>query len=160
MPVTFKVDALITAAKDAVTVGTKAQADWEKAAGEYRKAKIAESDARSNIVALRDELSAFIETRKTPTYADAQRFKKAARSDYLSLLYATEVSDPDVRNNVPRPSGWYPVATLDSWRGLVRMLEAHTEDTITANQLKLFGYDKLEPLFRQAAMISSVTDPK
>ena len=158
MPVTFKVDALIQAAKDAVTVGAKAQSDWEKAADAYRKAKIAESDCRADIIALRDELSAFIKTRKAPTYADAQRFKKVARHDYLSNMYTSEISDHDIRNNVPRPAGWYPSSTLDSWRGLVKMLEAHTEETITANQLKLFGYDKLEPLFRQAALSSPVTN--
>ena len=71
---------------------------------------------------------------------------------------AAGVGDSDVRNNVPRPQGWMPSGTLDSWHGLVKMLEAHTEETITANQLKLFGYDKLEPLFRQAALSSPVTN--
>ena len=158
MPVTFKVDALIDAADAAVKSGTAAEATYQKAIAEYRKQKIAESDVIPNIRALRDELSAFLKTKRAPVYADAQRFKKAARSDYISHLYTSDVSDSDVRNNVPRPQGWMPSGTLDSYRGLIQMLKANTEPTITANQLKLFGYDKLEPLFRQAALNSPVTN--
>lgn len=158
MPVTFNVETLITAATDAVSVGAKAESNYQKAVAEYRKRKEAESDVTGNIRALRDGLSAFLKTSKAATYADAQRFKKAARSDYISHLYTSDVSDSDVRNNVPRPQGWMPSGTLDSYRGLIQMLKAHTEPTITANQLKLFGYGKLKPLFRQAALVSTVTN--
>lgn len=158
MPVTFDVNALISATESAVRAGDAAQRQYEKDAAEYRKRKAAENDVLPNIRALRDELSAFLKTRRVPLHADAQRFKKAARQDYLSSLYTSELSDHDVRNNVPKPKGWWPSSTLDSWRGLIMMLKAHTEPTITANQLKLFGYDKLEPLFRQAALDGKVTD--
>ena len=156
MPVTFSTKALITAATDAVKVDDAAEVQFQKAIVEYRKE--AESDRLNHVRALRDELSAFLKTKRQPTYADAQRFKKAAGTDYLSNLYTSGVSDSDVRNNVARPEGWLNANTLASYRGLIKMLEAHTEDTITANQLKLFGYNHLEPLFRQAALTSKVVD--
>ena len=160
MPVTFNRTALIKAATDAVKVGDAAEVQFQKAIVEYRKDKEAENDMLPRLKALRDELTAFLKTKRQPTYADdAQRFKKAAGTDYLSNLYTSGVSDSDVRNNVASPEGWLNAnTTLASYRGLIKMLEAHTEDTITANQLKLFGYNHLEPLFRQAALTSKVVD--
>lgn len=158
MSVTFQISALITATKDALSVHAKADAEYQAACAAYRAERESDQDKLAQIRELRDELSAFLKTRRQPERADAQRFKKAAREDYLSNLYVTGFSDSDVRNNVSRPAGWLNANTAASWAGLIRMLEAHTEDTITANQLKLFGYDKLEPLFRSAALASKVTD--
>ncbi|AHJ88347.1 hypothetical protein CG91_gp047 [Mycobacterium phage 39HC] len=158
MPVTFKTSALITAATEALDGHRKADAQYQADCEAYRAEKLAEADMLPRLKALRDELSAFLKTKRQPTKADAARFKRAAGEDYIHSLYTGSVSDYDIRNNVPKPSGWLQPTTAASWEGLIKMLQAHTEDTITANQLKLFGYDRLEPLFRNAALHSPVTN--
>ncbi|AKU45253.1 hypothetical protein GODINES_54 [Mycobacterium phage Godines] len=151
--ITFDKKALIKAANAALDVHDKANVEYRRRCAAY----IAENTApskRDNIVALRDALSAFIKTKRTPTLEDTKRFRAAAGSDYLSELRDREVSENEVRNNVPRPEGWLNATTVGSYRGLVAMLNAHTGDTVTANQLKLFGYTNLEGLFRAAATIA------
>lgn len=158
MPVTFKTTALIQAAKDALAGHAKADVQYQKALADYKAQKLAESDTIPRLRALRDELSAVLKSKRQPTRADAVRFRRAAGENYLEYLYSGEVSDTDIRSNVPKPSGWLNATEVGRYSGLIKMLQAHTEDTITANQLKLFGYVNLEPLFRLAAMNSPVVD--
>jgi hypothetical protein len=158
MPVTFKTDALIAAAKEALSGHDKADKIYQAECDAYRADKIADQDKLPQLRELRDELSAFLKLKRQPTRDDARRFKAAAREDYLSHLFVQGLSDIDVRNNVSRPAGWLVSAKVASYQGLIKLLEAHTDDTITANQLKLLGYDNLEMLFRLAAMHSPITD--
>lgn len=158
MPVTFRTSALIEATKEALAGHATADAEYQKAIKQYRAEKLAEQDMIPRLRALRDELSAFLKTKRQPTSVDASRFKRAAGEDYLHNLYSGGISDHDIRSNVAKPIGWINQTTVASYQGLVKMLKAHTEDEITANQLKLFGYDRLEPLFRLAALHSPVTD--
>ncbi|ABD58168.1 hypothetical protein PBI_COOPER_51 [Mycobacterium phage Cooper] len=149
--ITFDKQALIKTAETALAVHGKAdevyQADLEK-----YKADHAPDSKIPQLVALRDELSRFLRTKREPTAADARKFRNAVNSDdYLRNLYTTPVDDRDARNNVARPAGWLSPSQRDSYLGLVAMLKAHVGETITANQLKLFGYTNLEALFRAAA---------
>lgn len=158
MPVTFRTDALIAAAKETLEGHRKADLQYQADLASYKAQKLAENDMLPRLKALRDELTAFLKTRKQPERADALRFKRAAGGDYLGSLYSGGVSDHDIRNNVPKPMGWLNQDQVGRYSGLIKMLQAHTEETITANQLKLFGYDRLEPLFRLAALASPVVD--
>lgn len=158
MPITFKKDALITAAKEAIATHERAVAEWEAAKTKYRADNASEKDLLPNIRALRDELTAFLKTKRQPTRDDARAFRKVAGFDYLHELYVPEVQDRDVDSNVPKPKGWLYRDRADSYRGLVKMLEANLEDTITAAQLKLFGYSDLETLFRRAAEIAPTSE--
>lgn len=151
MPITFKKDALITAAREAIAVHERAVTEWEAAKAQYREDNAPTDDVRERVVALRDELSRFLKTKRQPERADAVAFRKAAGADGLSGMYVTPVQERDVDNNVPKPSGFLYRNRADSYRGLIKMLEANLEDTITAAQLKLFGYNDLETLFRRAA---------
>lgn len=157
MPITFKKDALIQAAQDAIATHDAAEAEWRASADKYRAEQIADKDLLPGIKALRNELSAFLRKGRQPTRDDARAFRAAAGHDYLHDLYVNNVSDSDVERNVPKPSGWLYRNKADSYRGLIRMLEANTEDTITAAQLKLFGYSDLEMLFRRAAQTGGTT---
>ncbi|QPX62167.1 hypothetical protein PBI_INDLOVU_52 [Mycobacterium phage Indlovu] len=147
---------LIQAAKDALAGHAEADRVYQADVAAYRARIAAEADKTPKLRALRDELSAVLKARRQPTEADARRFKDAAGTDYLSNLVAKEPSDYDVRNNVSRPAGWLSGAKVASYQGLIKMLEAHTEPTITANQLKLFGYTDLETLFRMAAQAGAI----
>lgn len=158
MPVTFKTEALISAAKEALAGHDRADKLYQAECDAYRRDKISDQDKLPQLRALRDELSAFLKTKRQPTRGDAQRFRRAAGEDYLSSLYTQGLSDIDVRNNVSKPAGWLNANTVASYQGLIKLLEAHTEDTITSNQLKLLGYDRLESLFRLAALHSTVVD--
>jgi hypothetical protein len=158
MSITFQTSSLIAAAKEALEGHRKADALYQADAEAYRAEKLAEQDRLGQIKALRDELSALLKAKRQPTRADAQRFRKAAGEDYLSNLYSGGVSDRDIANNVQKPTGWLHPTKRASYEGLIKMLGAHTEPTITANQLKLFGYTDLELLFRLAALHSPVVD--
>lgn len=158
MPVTFKTQGLIDAAQEALDGHVKADAVYQKLLDQYRADKAAERDMLPRMRALRDELSRLIKAGKQPTRADAQRFKRLAQEDYLSSFYVGELSDSTIRQNVNRPAGWLIEQQVASYQGLIKMLQAHTEETISANQLKLFGYTNLELLFRLAALSSPVTD--
>lgn len=151
--ITFDKAVLIGTAESALATHAKADAAYQAAKQAYRDEHNPPS-RRENIIALRDALSAFIKTKRAPTSQDAKDWRRLAGEDYLSNLYDREVSDNEVRNNVDRPAGWMPADRAASYRGLIAMLKAHVGDTITANQLKLFGYTNLEALFRTAA-----TDP-
>jgi len=158
MPVTFKTSAIIAAAKEALAGHAKADKIYQADCDAYRRDKHQEQDRITNIRALRDELSAVLKAKRQPTRDDARRFARLAGVDYLSNLFTQGLSDIDVRNNVSKPAGWLNANTVASYQGLIKLLQAHTEDTITSNQLKLLGYDRLEPLFRLAALHSPVTD--
>lgn len=159
MPVTFTTKALIDAATEAVSGHLKADEQYQRDAAEYRRKYAEEHDMLPQLKALRDELTAFLKLKRQPTADDARRFRAAVKdNDYIRNMYVGGLSDRDVSNNVAKPSGWLAPSTVASYQGLIKMLQAHTEDTITANQLKLFGYDRLEPLFRAAALYSPVVD--
>lgn len=151
--ITFDKVALIDAAEAALKVHAAADREYQKAVAKYRR-DTAPPSQRDNIVALRDALSAFIKTKRTPTAADVKEFRAAAHTSDIGNLYDREVDDYQVRNNVSKPAGWLSNERRTSWAGLVAMLQAHTGDSVTANQLKLFGYTSLEPLFRAAAQLS------
>lgn len=158
MSVTFKKTALIAATREALATADAAEREYQRRVESYRAEYASQRDVTAGIRALRDELSAFLKTRRQPTAEDAQRFHKAAGVDGLTALYTPEPNDYQIKQNVPAVAGRMAKDTQATYQGLIKMLQAHTEDTITANQLKLFGYDRLEPLFRLAAMHSPVTD--
>lgn len=154
--ITFDKAALIKTTEAALAAHGKADAIYQADLEKY-KTDHAPASMIPKLVALRDELTRFLKTKREPTAADARKFRAATGSDdYLRNLYTTPVDDREARNNVPRPSGWLTGGQRDSYLGLVAMLKAHVGDTITANQLKLFGYTNLEALFRAAATAGGV----
>jgi hypothetical protein len=149
---------LIDATKQALAGHDEADKVYQARVAEYLADRAAKNDKLPVLRALRDEFSAIIKARRQPTPADAARFKTlGAGHDYLSGLHVSEVSEYDIRNNVKKPAGWLTEQRRASYQGLIKMLDAHTEPTITANQLKLFGYTDLEALFRVAAIAGAVT---
>lgn len=158
MPITFKKDALIAAAKEAIQTHERALDEWNAAKAKYREENAPTQDYIPQIKALRDELTKFLKQKRQPEREDALRFRKVIGNVGLSDLYVTPVQERDVNNNVPTPKGYLYRDKADSYRGLVKMLEANLEDTITAAQLKLFGYSDLETLFRRAAQLAPVVD--
>ncbi|QFP94672.1 hypothetical protein I5G59_gp52 [Mycobacterium phage LilMcDreamy] len=142
---------LIAAAQEALDGHDKADVIYQRDVAAYRAERAKKNDRLPGMRALRDELSALIKAKRQPTEEDAKRFKSLAGCDYLSNFHVTEVTDYDVRNNVKKPPNWLPEGRRASYQGLIKMLNAHVEPTITANQLKLFGYTDLEALFRAAA---------
>jgi len=159
MSITFDKAKLITTVKAAVKAADTADEKYQAELATYRAEREALlPDYLTRLRALRDELSKVIKRGKQPTQTDARAFRAAAGEDYLSHLYLTPVSDREARNNVSTPRGWINANRRESYRGLVAMLEANTEDTITANQLKLFGYTDMEALFRLAAHNGAVIE--
>lgn len=157
MSITFNKSALIDAARLALKAHDAADVKFQEDAAKYRNGIVADQDKLPMLRALRDELTKFLKTGKQPTADDARRFRAVTGDhDYLRNMYVNVPDDRDVRNNVARPEGWLNPTRVASYRGLIAMLEANTEDTITANQLKLFGYSDLEALFRAAASADGV----
>lgn len=151
--ITFDKAALINAAEAALKAHERADGEYQKAVAKYRRDN-SPASKHANIVALRDALSAFIKTKRAPTAADVKVFREAAGTSDIGNLYDKPVDDYQVRNNVSKPTGWLSNERRTSWAGLITMLKAHTGDSVTANQLKLFGYSNLEPLFRAAATLA------
>ena len=157
MSVTLDKNLLIDAVKQALAGHDEADKVYQARVAEYLADRAAKNDKLPVLRALRDEFSAIIKARRQPTPADAARFKTIANGhDYLSGLHVSEVTEYDIRNNVKKPPNWLHENRRASYQGLIKMLEAHVEDTITANQLKLFGYSDLEALFRVAATAGAV----
>lgn len=151
--ITFSKVALIDAAEAALKAHAKADTEYQAAVAKYRRDNSPPSQL-PKVVALRDALSKFIKSGRTPTAADVKVFREAAGTSDIGNLYDRQVDDYQVRNNVSKPAGWLSNKRRTSWAGLIKMLQAHTGDTVTANQLKLFGYTHLEPLFRAAATLA------
>lgn len=146
MSVMFKTQSLIEAAQSIL--------DRKKAAGEEWEAMLAEyydehydtwfKNHTEGVRELRDYLTKCLKERKNPDQATALGLM--AQKDYLRFY-----SKPSSPNGLDTPAGLNPGHYVGSLPGLIRMLKAHTGDTITANELKLVGYDKLTHLFAAAA---------
>ncbi|QWY84397.1 hypothetical protein SEA_KNOCKER_55 [Mycobacterium phage Knocker] len=152
MPITFDKSTLIDAAKDAIRTHDAAAAQWEADKAAYIADHASDMDRRAELRALRDAITAFLKTNRQPTRDDANALRRTVSDDYIRNLYVPHVSEREVEQNVPKPKGWLYRDKADSYRGLIKMLEANTDSTITAAQLKLFGYSDLEMLFRRAAL--------
>lgn len=156
MPITFQKSALIAAAKEAIATHERAEAEWEEAKAKYREENAPTQDLLPQIKELRDALTTFLKAKRQPERDDALGWRKIIGNIGLSELYIVPVQERDVNQNVSTPKGYLYRDRADSYRGLIKMLEANLEDTITAAQLKLFGYGDLETLFRRAALTAPV----
>ncbi|AGT12790.1 hypothetical protein PHELEMICH_53 [Mycobacterium phage Phelemich] len=152
MSVTFKTQALIDAAESVIALHDEAVAEWERktAAHQARHRDLWWENNRERVTALRNYLTRSLKNDTPPTNKEANRLM-ATTSGYVQFFVPTGEPSGD------KPDGYY-VKNLGDLPGLVAMLQAHTGDTISANELKLVGYDRLTQLFQLAAAAGGRVD--
>lgn len=148
MSITFDKAALINAAETALKGHDVADAKWQEDVAKFHEKWTRQYDRLPRVRALRDALTAHLKTGNQPTPEDTAHWREVAGTDYLSNLAPSRPTRSDMPS---KPVGWLGPETQDRYRGLIALLKAHVEPTVTANQLKLVGFDRLESLFRMAA---------
>jgi len=146
MSLTFTTESLIDAAKAAIKNNEAELAEWERKREKFliEHAAVWNEKQRPQVKALRSALTDMLKSSKPIHLADVRR---AAGLHDLELPFYTPPSD----HHISAAIGQKPTPNNDMLRGLIGLMEAHTGDTISANQLKLLGYDKLQWLFQAAA---------
>ena len=151
---TFQKTALIEAANTAIDAAEKAREAWTAAQDKaVLKAQTEELEKNTpKLRALRDFLTKSLKTGTLPTHEAACKAAgvRERYSSSLAELFAT-VDFDHVKRHVERPAGWLNQATIDEYRGMVKVLESMAEETISTSALKTMGFVKLEPLFSTAA---------
>jgi len=144
---TFTRQALLDAAKSAVANMEAELAEYDRRVEEY-KAKHAErwlQRERHQLKTARTLLTKALSTGKV--------VKADSLPNITRLLYQ-EPSSYDIGKEVGYLRQDYKkqfMARLDAYRGVVKLLEATDGDTLSINQLKTMGLNKLGDLFRIAA---------
>lgn len=147
MTITFRTDALITAAQSAIDAYDADKATYDAEVDTYLAAHRYHwvANNRGDVRRLRDALTKAL---KSGGVIDLQGTRKAVNggSDLENLFYQPP-TDYQIGNAVGRNPSEHG---LRGYRGLIELLKAHTEDTITASQLKVIGYSDLTALFTAA----------
>lgn len=151
---TFQKSALIEAANVAITAAEKAIEAYA-AACDNAEATARRKDhetSEKKLRALRDFLTKSLKNGTLPTYEEACK-AAGVRNRYSSALAEAFVTDDfsSVRRDIKRPADWMNDATISEYRGMVKVLESMSEDTVSTSTLKTMGFVKLEPLFSTAA---------
>lgn len=147
MTTTFSRQALLDAAKTAVANMESELVDYDERVEEY-KAKHQEKwllNERNQLQVARNLLTKALQTGRV--------IKSDALPDITRLLYR-EPSSFEIGKGVGYLRNDYKkqfTHRLDAYRGVVRLLEAADGDTLSINQLKTMGLNKLGDLFRVAA---------
>lgn len=151
MSVTFHRAQLIKVAGEAIAAHEKAKAEYAKAVEQFKAEHAARfhDDHREGIKKLRDYLTASIK-RGGPVLRREARAVATAGYDLENLFYSG-VDDYIVREKVQRPKGLLTPAELIETGALLKVLEAASGDTVSANELKLLGLKNLGPVFVAAA---------
>ena len=157
---TFQKDALIEAANTAIDAAVKAREALTTAQDKaVLAAKTREEEINTpKLRALRDFLTKSLKSGTLPTYDQACRAAgvRERYSSSMAELFVT-VDFDNVRRQIKKPAGWLPEATIDEYRGMVKVLESMAEETINTTALKTMGFVKLEPLFSSAARAGALT---
>ncbi|AKF14625.1 hypothetical protein AVJ28_gp56 [Mycobacterium phage Baee] len=152
MSVTFKTQSLIDAAESVIKLHEDAVAEWERQTAAHQAQHRDQwwENNRDRVTALKNYLTRCIKNDTPPTSKEAERLM-ASRSGYVQFFVPTGEPSGD------KPDGYF-VRNLGDLAGLVAMLKAHTGETISANELKLVGYDRLTQLFQLAAAAGGRVD--
>lgn len=152
MSMTFSTSALIEAAEKVLKQHRDAVEQWQRQTAAYQAEHRDTwwSENHDKIVALRNYLTRCLKNNTPPDQSEACRLM-ASRNGYISFYSSPGEPGGD------KPAGYY-VRNVGSLPGLVAMLKAHTGETISANELKLVGYDKLTDLFTLAAAAGGRVD--
>ncbi|QBI96414.1 hypothetical protein SEA_DONNY_56 [Mycobacterium phage Donny] len=152
MSVTFKTQSLIDAAESVIKLHDEAVAEWKRQTDAHQANHRDQwwEDNRERVTALRNYLTRSLKNDTPPTNREANRIMNTS-SGYVQFF--VPVGEP----NGDKPDG-YHVRNLGDLVGLVAMLKAHTGETISANELKLVGYDRLTQLFQLAAAAGGRVD--
>lgn len=147
MTITFKTEALIAAAQKAIDNHADDLMVYEarknSLLAEHRAAWVAER--REGVVRLRDALTKAL---KSAGPIEISAIRKAANDgNDIEHLFYTAPGSYEINNAIGNKPEAYGIK---SYAGLIELLKAHTGETITANQLKVLGYDKLTGLFTDA----------
>lgn len=150
MSVTFNRQQLIKTAKQALAEHEKVQvrhhADRQKWLRDH--ADKATESTRNNARALRDALTKLLKSSGPIKAKDVYRLTD--NSNIADRLYKTPESW-FVDRNVEKPDALLTPAQVVETNSLLKVLEAATGDTVTANELKLLGLKNLGPVFAAAA---------
>ncbi|WAB09224.1 hypothetical protein SEA_LITTLEMUNCHKIN_48 [Gordonia phage LittleMunchkin] len=155
---TFKTADLIAAAQTIIDNHDKRSREWDADAEKARKAAVNRWDdggGFEDMRALRDILTAALKRHDPLTTQQARRAlgKKIGRSvsDIEVAVFAPTVGDYEMRKKLGnRPD---PIV-VTNYQALVGILQAHTEPTITAAQLKAVGFGDLAALYRTVATLT------
>lgn len=148
MSVTFNRKALISTAEQAIREHNKARAEYAQAVEAFKAKHAAKNINSAAIRKFRDFLTAGLKTGKPITRAEA---RGVAGHSSIEYLFYSSPSDYDVKQQVSRPTGLLSPAQVTETQALIKVLQAATGDTVTANELKLLGLKNLGPVFAAAA---------
>lgn len=147
----FKVDALISAAHHAIELHDKAVADYDdrvRACQASHLHKWQQRD-RSRLKMARNALTTLLRS-EAPITRESYTAAAANGHSGVSDLFYREPDKYVLEREAGKPGYGYHL-NVEHYRGLIAMLSAYVEPTITAAQLQRLGYSKLTTLFEAAA---------
>ncbi|WP_457066747.1 hypothetical protein [Mycobacteroides abscessus] len=145
MSLVFTKKSLIAAAENAIKNHNAAVLRWERDREKYladHQAAWIETNL-SKVKTLRTALTDLLKPGKIITLKQVRSIANSGND--IEYLFYTAPTDSKINSDV----GFKPTSNM-AHQGLVDLLKAHTGETITANQLKILGYDDLAGLFRDA----------
>lgn len=158
MPLVFKTESLIAAAQSVLDGKERATKEHQAAVAKFVAANRAKwvTQHKSDVIAFRDYLTRCIRNDQPPTFTDVKVAAPGLSGRYGDVSLYQKPSESDV----PKPDGFH--ARTADLPGLLALLKAHQEPTVTPSVLKELGFDKavIANLFRDAAMIEGAQKGK
>lgn len=146
---TFNRTLLIKVAQEALTQHERVETEHQQAVAAYQ-AKHAERYAETSRARARELRDALTKALKSPGPIHSKTVSHVTGSRYTDNFY-NEPSDYDIKKHVEAPKGLLNPSEIAETRALVQVLQSATGDTVSANELKLLGLTKLQPVFVAAA---------
>jgi len=147
MSLVFTKKSLINAAEKAIKNREGEINEWQKKIDTFRveHARTWNDKNRERLVTLRNVLTR--ELKLTGPVTMAAINKDVPNVGYLSDLFYFGPGDYELNQKAGHKPNESVIAT---YQGLIELMQAHTGDTISANQLKVLGYTNLTALFNDA----------